>query len=113
MAKTKSKSSLPKSWTTVTPLSKFLAMALFITMPFIGFYLGIQYQKMSTPAFPPASYFTDPHVMRPMMNKPNQPHTLCTQDAKKCSDGTWVGRTGPNCQFVCPGESAASPMQQK
>ena len=26
----------------------------------------------------------------------------CTQDAMQCSDGTWVGRTGPNCEFVCP-----------
>lgn len=27
----------------------------------------------------------------------------CTADARQCPDGTWVGRTGPNCQFVCPG----------
>ena len=27
--------------------------------------------------------------------------TMCTQDAKQCPDGTWVGRTGPNCEFVC------------
>lgn len=26
----------------------------------------------------------------------------CTQDAKQCPDGSWVGRTGPNCEFVCP-----------
>lgn len=26
----------------------------------------------------------------------------CTMDARQCSDGSWVGRTGPNCQFVCP-----------
>ena len=28
--------------------------------------------------------------------------TACTQDAKLCPDGSYVGRTGPNCQFVCP-----------
>jgi uncharacterized UPF0146 family protein len=28
----------------------------------------------------------------------------CTMDAKLCSDGTSVGRTGPDCEFVCPGE---------
>lgn len=28
----------------------------------------------------------------------------CTMDAKQCPDGSWVGRTGPDCQFVCPGE---------
>ncbi|OGH91433.1 MAG: hypothetical protein A2534_01690 [Candidatus Magasanikbacteria bacterium RIFOXYD2_FULL_39_9] len=26
----------------------------------------------------------------------------CTMDAKQCPDGTYVGRTGPNCEFVCP-----------
>ncbi len=28
--------------------------------------------------------------------------TMCTQDAMQCPDGSYVGRTGPNCEFVCP-----------
>ncbi len=32
---------------------------------------------------------------------PNEP-TLCTMEAKLCPDGSYVGRTGPKCQFVCP-----------
>lgn len=36
---------LPKSLTTVTPLSKTLAMLLFITLPFLGFFAGINYQQ--------------------------------------------------------------------
>lgn len=29
--------------------------------------------------------------------------TACTQEAKLCPDGSYVGRTGPNCEFVaCP-----------
>lgn len=33
--------------------------------------------------------------------------TMCTMDAMECPDGTYVGRTGPDCQFVCPtGEDA-------
>jgi hypothetical protein len=28
--------------------------------------------------------------------------TFCTMDARMCPDGSYVGRTGPNCQFVCP-----------
>lgn len=29
--------------------------------------------------------------------------TICTMDAKQCSDGSYVSRTGPNCQFAaCP-----------
>ena len=28
----------------------------------------------------------------------------CTQEAKQCPDGSYVGRTGPNCEFAkCPG----------
>lgn len=30
------------------------------------------------------------------------PTTFCTQDAYVCPDGTTVGRTGSNCDFVCP-----------
>ena len=26
----------------------------------------------------------------------------CTMDALQCSDGSYVGRSGPNCEFVCP-----------
>ena len=26
----------------------------------------------------------------------------CTMDAMQCPDGSFVGRTGPNCEFVCP-----------
>ncbi|MEA2701574.1 MAG: hypothetical protein QOE22_283 [Candidatus Parcubacteria bacterium] len=28
--------------------------------------------------------------------------TACTADAMQCPDGSYVGRTGPNCQFICP-----------
>jgi len=41
---------LPESLTTVTPLSKTLAMILFVLLPFIGFYFGTLYQKSVTPA---------------------------------------------------------------
>lgn len=27
---------------------------------------------------------------------------LCTQDVRRCPDGRQVGRTGPNCEFICP-----------
>ena len=30
---------------------------------------------------------------------------VCTQEAKLCLDGSYVGRTGPNCEFVCPAVS--------
>ncbi len=35
------------------------------------------------------------------LNKPS--NTICTEEAKMCPDGTYVGRTGPNCEFaICP-----------
>jgi len=31
---------------------------------------------------------------------------ICTDDAKMCPDGSYVGRTSPNCEFApCPGKS--------
>lgn len=31
---------------------------------------------------------------------------FCAQEAKQCPDGSYVGRTGPNCEFAqCPGEN--------
>jgi hypothetical protein len=32
----------------------------------------------------------------------------CTMDAMMCPDGTYVGRSGPNCEFVCSYPSSAS-----
>lgn len=35
--------------------------------------------------------------------------TACTMDAKQCPDGSYVGRTGPNCTFEpCPSEKERS-----
>ena len=36
---------LPKSFTTVTTFSKILALVMFVTLPIVGFYLGIKYQN--------------------------------------------------------------------
>lgn len=32
---------------------------------------------------------------------------FCTADAMQCQDGSYVGRTGPKCEFVCPGGSVS------
>ena len=38
-------------------------------------------------------------------NKPSQ--IYCTQEAKLCPDGSYVGRTGPNCEFTeCPSDNS-------
>lgn len=87
-------------WNTVTPLSKFLAFVMFVTFPFIGFYVGMQFQKE-----------LDKPFMKEIVKNPADPAikipegTACTMDAKICPDGSAVGRSGPNCEFEkCPGE---------
>ncbi len=43
--------------------------------------------------------FTRPTT--PDIHDDNQ--VVCTMDAKMCPDGSYVGRTGPNCEFAaCP-----------
>ena len=31
-----------------------------------------------------------------------QPGVACTEEAKQCPDGSFVGRSGPHCEFICP-----------
>jgi hypothetical protein len=42
---------LPKSWTTVTPFSKALALALFVLLPVFAFHLGKMYEKETSGGF--------------------------------------------------------------
>ncbi len=37
-----------------------------------------------------------------LTSAPLPEETMCTKDAMQCSDGSYVGRTGPHCAFVCP-----------
>ena len=30
------------------------------------------------------------------------PSVACTEEAKQCPDGSFVGRSGPHCEFICP-----------
>jgi outer membrane murein-binding lipoprotein Lpp len=40
--------------------------------------------------------------------------TACTMDAKACPDGSYVGRTGPNCEFAaCPAASTSEIATEK
>ena len=37
---------------------------------------------------------------------------VCTADAQLCPDGSYVGRTGPNCEFAaCPAPSETNPVR--
>lgn len=44
---------------------------------------------------------------------PSIPPIACTQEAKQCPDGSYVGRTGPNCEFAkCPEIIDPSPVTE-
>ncbi|HLL60483.1 MAG TPA: hypothetical protein VK338_02100 [Candidatus Nitrosocosmicus sp.] len=40
---------LPPELTTITPLSRLMALIAFLTIPIIAFFLGIRYQQMISP----------------------------------------------------------------
>lgn len=42
-------------------------------------------------------------------NPNEQEEVACTMEAMLCPDGSYVGRTGPNCEFLCP-ESTSTPI---
>lgn len=66
---------LPRSFSTVTPLSKALAAILFISFPFVGFYLGIEYQKKITTQSNLLSPFKAPAISpSPIILPSNQPN---------------------------------------
>jgi len=46
-------------------------------------------------------YIYNPNPVK--YENPNEKDPIvCTADAKLCPDGSYVGRVGPNCEFVCP-----------
>lgn len=47
----------------------------------------------------------DNQILPPQPTPNTQPKDkpiACTMDAMQCPDGSYVGRTGPKCEFVCP-----------
>ena len=43
---------------------------------------------------------------------PEPEPVFCTQEAKQCPDGSYVGRTGPNCEFTACPETGAPQANQ-
>lgn len=44
--------------------------------------------------------------------EPGSEEVACTMDATKCPDGSYVGRSGPNCEFLCPPAPMVHPDTQ-
>ena len=61
------------------------------------------------PAGGPPTPVTPPVTPPPPVGGPPPEQIFCTQEAKLCSDGSYVGRTGPKCEFAaCPTSDGAN-----
>lgn len=49
----------------------------------------------------------------PITENENGGGTACTMDAMMCPDGSYVGRSGPMCEFVCPEVTATSTLTSR
>lgn len=93
---------LPKEFTTITTMTKILALVLFVTFPLFGFLLGMNYQAMVSGG--------KDQILGPAI-PPDQ--VGCTMDAKTCPDGTAVGRMPPSCEFApCPDSNTQPDVTQ-
>ncbi len=81
---------IPKELTTVTHISKTLALTLFISLPILAFSFGMKYQKgLDDQKSLPFSGITPTF----------KPSVECAEDTHTCPDGSTVGRILPNCEF--------------
>ena len=82
---------LPKSFTTVTPFSRLIALILFVLLPFVGFYTGVLYQRSITPpqqliTISPVTPINTPLVAAPSL----APSVVPTPASKLFSKGKYI-----------------------
>ncbi|KKQ37844.1 MAG: Proteinase inhibitor I2 [Candidatus Roizmanbacteria bacterium GW2011_GWA2_37_7] len=110
---------LSNQLTAVTPLSKILAGILFVTLPFLGFYLGMGYQKarntnqtITAPVLPPNSPANDlcDKIPDPGTCLAYVPSYYFDQGTGNCKEFIWGGCEGvrpfvsfDKCQEACLG----------
>lgn len=70
------------------------AMYLFIAIAVIAALAGLYVSNRTQMPTPPVVVTPEPVAV------------MCTADAMQCPDGSYIGRTGPSCAFVCPEASA-------
>ncbi len=96
------KENVPGSWLSGNPVS-FTATLTFKTTAASGFLILENDNPSGDPAN--AKSFKLPIIFSVTVNpeSPTPTSKACTLDAKLCPDGSYVGRTGPNCEFApCP-----------
>lgn len=104
--------SIPDAW--VTPGESHYFLALTCQMVGGEWQCGCQDAGCAEPAWqlqevnvPDFNIVSEPDVPEPNPDMDEVPveddeMIACTMDAMMCPDGSYVGRTGPNCEFVCP-----------
>jgi hypothetical protein len=78
------------------PLGLFFVIIALVAGVGMGAQLGYQLRDVRDSMMP-----TD-------TQSPGDEGIVCTADAKLCDDGSYVGRTGENCEFVCPEKGVAT-----
>jgi Immunoglobulin-like domain of bacterial spore germination len=76
------------------------AMYVFIALALVAAFAGIFLSNYAT-----APNESDVPTPKPVA-------VMCTADALKCPDGSFVGRTGADCAFVCPAVSMQDTSNQ-
>jgi hypothetical protein len=86
----------PKDFLIIKRVRVIESIGLVIGLTIAAFFLG-KYSNQTT--------YTDPQPLPVVSPMPptEEDGVMCTADAMQCPDGSYVGRTGPNCEFVCPG----------
>ena len=83
---------LPKEFTTVTPFSKTVALILFISLPLLGFFLGMRYREVQKQTQTPVTLTTiTPSVIpiqddnKDMCNNDSDCQLVMNGDWSKCN----------------------------
>lgn len=81
----------------------FLApLVIIIVLVILGISAYFTFQKAKEFSSQQNNQAQTPAVSQEQNTIQNQ-QTVCTQEAKQCPDGSFVSRTGPNCDFAeCP-----------
>lgn len=58
-----------------------------------------------------ATHYLMPVAEAPVATATTTEEIVCPADAMQCPDGLFVGRTGPQCEFVCPAPTVPADIQ--
>ena len=89
-------------------LVETLVAVIVLAVGLVGLYLYYQNTSHQKPNAP-AVETSEPKPQSSPDTIATDSGIICTQEAKLCPDGSYVGRTGPKCEFaLCPQKSSPS-----